>query len=126
MIIIIIQFTYKYIILYQRATTPSSVVTCEASDVKAAGMLDTPRMRKKKLEKGLPRTEQNSEGGQKRAISTADSTSCTVAQDELVCCIQRNVNADGVKGDCNCGTAQCGVSGEVHMWSTVFETVLVL
>ena len=27
-----------------------------------------------------------------------------------------------VKGDCNCGTAQCRVSGEVHLWSTVFKT----
>jgi len=27
-----------------------------------------------------------------------------------------------VKGDCKLGTAWCGVSGLVNLWSTVFET----
>jgi len=37
--------------------------------------------------------------------------------------VPQQVSVDGaVKGDCNCGTAQCGGSGEVNLWSTVFET----
>jgi hypothetical protein len=27
-----------------------------------------------------------------------------------------------VKWDCNCGTAQCGASEEMHLWSTMSET----
>ena len=29
-----------------------------------------------------------------------------------------------VKRDCNCGTALCGVSGLVNLWSTMFETIV--
>ena len=77
------------------------MATREASDVKADGMPERSSTRKRlRLERGIPRTDKNSDGRfdtwDKRRVSLADSKK----MDSLV---SGSVH-DRVKDDCSCGT----------------------